>query len=123
MSGASDLQRLMALAGMVREARRAALARAMAAREETRARIAALDRPGPADLDPLAEAQAALRYGRWADARRADLNLGLARQTAAWIEARGEAALATARTDVVGALQRDAARERSRTAARRDGEG
>lgn len=123
MSRAGDLQRLLALAEMVREARRAALARAMAAREETRARLTALDRPGPADLDPLAAAQAALRYGRWADARRAELNLGLARQTAAWIDARGDAALATARTDVIGALRHRTGLERRRAAMRRDGEG
>ncbi len=123
MSRATDLARLTAVAEMVREARRTELARAMAAREDTRAMLAALDRPGPAMLDPLAAAQAAFHYGRWADARRADLNLGLARQTAAWMEARGAAARATARADVIDDLAQSERQARNRAAARREGEG
>lgn len=123
MSRARDLDCLMALAAMVREARRSDLARAMQAREATRAHIAALDRPAVSALDPLAEAQAALRYGRWADARRAELNLSLARQTAAWIDARGAAAKATARADVIGDLVQSERTARLQAAARREGEG
>jgi len=49
----------------------------------------------------IAEAQAALRYDRWADARRADINLVLATKTAEWLQAKENAERAWARADVL----------------------
>ena len=82
-----DLDRLAALAQMVSQARLAELERAARARAESRARLDALNRPLPEGADPLAMAPVALRYNRWAEARRREINLTLARQTAAWLDA------------------------------------
>jgi hypothetical protein len=58
----------------------------------------------PIDLEPIVAAQIGLEYERWADARRAELNLVIARQTAAWLEARGEAQAAFGRVQALRAL-------------------
>jgi hypothetical protein len=49
-------------------------------------------------------ALAALRYAGWADARRAEINLRLARQTALWLQAQADARLAFGRADVLRRL-------------------
>lgn len=42
-----------------------------------------------------------LTYQRWADARRAEINLVLARQTHEWLEAQGDAKAAFGKADVL----------------------
>jgi hypothetical protein len=46
----------------------------------------------------------ALSYNRWAEQRRAELNLVMARQTADWIEARSEAQMALGRVQALEGL-------------------
>ena len=108
MSKSSDMARLTDLAQLVLDHRLGKLRSAAADLERSRMQIAALDQPHAAqDLEPVTAEKVALAYGRWADQRRAELNLVIARQTADWIEARGEAQTAFGR---VQALQGLAAR-------------
>jgi hypothetical protein len=101
------LRRLAGLGAMIRDIRLTALQRAAAARAESRARLAGLDLPPVAtDLPPLVAARAELAYQVWADARRAEINLVLARQTAEWQEAREAARLAFGRAAVLDRLSR-----------------
>lgn len=99
------LRPLVEISRLMLEYKLAALTRAAAVREESRARLAGLSRP-PAETDlPLpAAAQAGLLYERWAEARRAEINLTLARQTAEWIEARDAARQAFGRADALRRL-------------------
>ena len=55
----------------------------------------------PADLSPVTAGVVGLAYQRWADIRRSELNAVMARQTAAWIDARAEAAIAFGRTQAM----------------------
>ena len=99
------LRPLVAISRLMLDHKLAALTRAAAAREESKARLAGLSQP-PAETDlPLAAAaQTSLLYERWAEARRAEINLTLARQTAEWIEARDAARQAFGRTDALRRL-------------------
>jgi hypothetical protein len=106
MSAAADLARLSSLAGLIRDRDLAALSAARAAREATQARLAGLA-AGPAEgVSPVAAAQSALLYQRWVDRTRAELNLQLARDTAAWLEAQAAARRAFGRAAVLDGLQR-----------------
>jgi len=100
-----QIDRFRALGDLLLQARLSALQAAAAARTASLDRLADLDRPAPAtDLPALAAAGVGLRYDRWADQRRAEINLTLARQTATWIEARQAAALAFGRSQALDAL-------------------
>ncbi len=112
MSRAKDLARLDGLARLVLDHRLSLLRDAADRRAQSRRQIEALDRAAePVDLPPVAAGQVALRYQLWADARRADLNTLLARQTADWLEARRDAQAAFGRAEalrgVAGRLARD----------------
>lgn len=105
------LRAVQGLAGMVLDARLTELAAIARARDESLAHLAALDcPPAETDLNPLAAAEALMRYQRWADQRRAEINETLARQSAALEEARARAAQAFGRADVLARL--GASRER-----------
>lgn len=99
-----ELDRLAALARMVSQARLAELERAARARDESREKFAALNRPLPEGADLLALAPVALRYDRWAEARRREINLVLARQTATWLQALEVARGAFGRAEVLRKL-------------------
>ncbi len=104
MSG-EHLARLAGLARMIRDLKLAELEAAGRARAESRARLAGLDlSPIEPDLGVIAAAQAEVRYQSWAEARRAEINLTLARQTAEWIEAREAARRAFGRAQVLERL-------------------
>jgi hypothetical protein len=105
MSGTDRLARLAQLAGMIRDQRLADLERAGQARAESRARLDGLTlAPCASDLGAIAAAQAEVRYQSWAEARRAEINLTLARQTAEWLEARDAARHAFGRAQVLDKL-------------------
>lgn len=99
-----ELDRLAALARMVSQARLAELERAVRARDKSRKKLAALNRPLPEGADPLALAPVALRHDRWAEARRREINLVLARQTATWLQALEVARGAFGRAEVLRKL-------------------
>ena len=99
------LRPLVEISQLMLDHKLAALTRAAAAREESRTRLAGLSRPlAETDLPLAAAAQAGLLYERWAEARRAEINLTLARQTAEWIEARDAARQAFGRADALRRL-------------------
>ena len=99
------LRPLVDISRLMLDHRLAALTRAAAAREESKARLAGLSQPSAETDLPLAvAAQASLLYERWAEARRAEINLTLARQTAEWIEARDAARRAFGRADALRRL-------------------
>jgi len=50
--------------------------------------------------------EVSMRYQLWADQRRAEINLTLARQTATWLEARTEAAQAFGKSQALEGLSR-----------------
>ena len=66
-------------------------------------RAGAVARPGE-ELEPITAEKVGMAYDRWADARRSELNLVIARQTAAWIEQRGEAQAAFGRVQALQGL-------------------
>jgi hypothetical protein len=112
MSRRAKLEPLLAVSGLILDARLSTLDRAARACNDSRARLADLARPSDsAELPLTVAAQAALRYERWAEARRAEINLTLARQTAEWLTARDEARLAFGRAEALRAIVR---RERNR---------
>jgi len=101
-------QRLLPLVRISRLLLDSALARvehAARARDESRAQIARLAAgPVPEDMPPVAAALAELRYQQWADKRRAEINLTLARQTADWLDAREKARRALGRAETLRKL-------------------
>ncbi len=113
MSKARELARLAKLAQLMLDHKLGVLKETSDRLEQSRLQRSALDQaPPPVELEPILCSRIGLDYERWADVRRSELNLVIARQTAAWIEARGDAQTAFGR---VQALQRLAERlERSR---------
>lgn len=105
MSKASDLARLAEVAQLMLDHRLGKLRGASAALERSREQLAALDQAAqPADLAPVTAEKVALSYERWADQRRAELNLVIARQTAEWIESQSEARTAFGRVEALQGL-------------------
>lgn len=99
------LTRLCGLADLLFEVRLSELQAASAARAASLDRLADLDlRPQASDLPEIAAAEVEMRYQNWADHRRADINLVLARQTAAWIEARDAAGQAFGKAQALRGL-------------------
>ncbi len=113
MIKASDLCRLAEVAQLMLDHRLGQLHSAAAELERSRAQLAAINRAPrpPGDLAPVVAERVALTYDRWAEARRSELNLVIARQTLGWMEARSDAQGAFGR---VQALQGLAARLKDR---------
>lgn len=106
---AVDKQRLSGLqdlAQMVLDAQLAELRQIARARDESLAHLAELNRPfAETDLNPIAAAGAAIRFQRWADLRRAEVNQTLARQTVQLQEARAAAQTAFGRATALAKLR------------------
>ncbi len=98
------LAQLRRLSDMVFDAQQLRLSAAARSRQESLDLLASLATPPAQDLDPLTAARADLRYQLWADQRRAEINLNLARQTAAWHEAQVETRHAFGRTEALRLL-------------------
>lgn len=113
MTKARDLCRLSEVAQLMLDHRLGQLHAAAAELERSRAQLAAINRAARTaeDLAPLVAERVTLTYDRWAEARRSELNLVIARQTVGWMEARSEAQGAFGR---VQALQGLAARLKDR---------
>ena len=105
MSQAKDLKRLAEVAQLMLDHRLGQLHGAASELERSRMQLGAINEAGrPADLEPVTAGKVALTYDRWADQRRAELNLVIARQTAAWMEARSEAQTAFGRVQALQGL-------------------
>ena len=105
MSRKDQLARLRQLAGLILDLRLSQLHGAAQARAQSQARLAGLEVSEVCDLPPIAAAQAALRYQGWADARRAEINIQLARQTADWLEAQATARRAFGQSQALESVQ------------------
>jgi hypothetical protein len=105
MTGSKDLARLAELAQLALDHRLGTLRASAEKLEQSRMQLSALNQGAqPVDLDPMLSTRVGLEYERWADARRAELNLVIARQTATWLEARGEAQTAFGRVQALQGL-------------------
>ena len=102
MSDREKLAQLRQISQLTLDMRLFALEQAARARQASLDHLAELAKPhGPHDLNEVIAGEVAMRYQNWADHRRADINLTLARQTSDWVEARQEAALAFGRNAVI----------------------
>ena len=105
MKGASDIEKLGQVAQLMLDHRLGQLRTAADELERSRMQLAALNQGARGDdLEPVTAERVALRYERWADHRRAELNLVIARQTAGWLEARSEAQTAFGRAQALKGL-------------------
>jgi hypothetical protein len=105
MKKRQSLARLTALSDVILDQHLAKLQACAAERNASLQRLRDLA-PAPAEgLDPITGAATLLRFEIWADARRSEINLVLARQTAAWMEAQAEAKTAFGRAQVLKRLQ------------------
>lgn len=106
MTDLKRLARLKALSDMILDQRLARLQACAAAKSASQQMLEGLRVVEEGTLDPVAQAQTMLRYQQWADKRRGEINVVLARQTAEWMEARNDAKLAFGRAEVLGRLQK-----------------
>lgn len=98
MSRAKDIDKLAPLADLLLQHRLGQMREANLRLERSRGQIAALDKAAePAGLPEVVAALVACDYRRWADARKAELNAVIARQTAEAMAARAEAEMAFGR--------------------------
>ncbi|MDP3193994.1 hypothetical protein [Tabrizicola sp.] len=105
MTRGADIARLVDLAQLVLDQRLGRLRSTAAELERSRQQIAALDlSAAPTDLEPVTAEKVALTYNRWADQRRSELNLVIARQTVDWMESRSEAQTAFGRMQALQGL-------------------
>lgn len=106
MNHRSQILQLERIGQLLLDTRLAALRSAAAAREESEGRLAGLV-AADCNCDDMSEISAQLAmlgYQRWADARRSEINLTLARQTAAWMEAKDAARDAFNKNEALRAL-------------------
>lgn len=101
----ANLAALQGLAQLVLDARLSELGALARAREAALTRLADLNRTFDVpDLHPVAAAEADLRFQRWADLRRAEVNATIARQNVALEELRAAARLAFGRAAALSRL-------------------
>ncbi|NEY91145.1 hypothetical protein [Tabrizicola oligotrophica] len=108
-----DLSRLTGLAEMMLDHRLAQLRLASEAKARSEAALAGLSRSAPTSPGDLVGASAALAgvaYERWADSRRAEINLVLARQTRHWLDVRDGALEAFGKAEALQRLREKLAR-------------
>lgn len=102
MKSVEKVARLSRLAQMVLDRDLARLAAAARAKAASEANLADLAKPqDTSGLAPVAAHHAELRWQKWADARRMEINIQLARQTAEWLNARQSARTALARSEAL----------------------
>jgi len=105
MSKAKDLSNLAGLAQLMLDHKLGVLKGTSDRLEQSRMQLSAINQPRQTvDLDPIMSSKVGLDYERWADARRGELNLVIARQTAAWLEARSDAQTAFGRVQALRKL-------------------
>jgi len=97
------IDRLQQIAGLILDTRLAEVQAADRARQESLSHLQALRVSQPVVADVVA-AQVGLRYEQWADMRRGQINMALARQTVTWMEAQDRARSAFGRAEVLRKL-------------------
>jgi hypothetical protein len=105
MNHKTQIAELHEMAKLVLDVKLGAVRAAARAREASLQRLADLEAPETTATDMVQEALAMQRYQQWADLRRAEINRGLARQTAEWLEARDSAREAFGRAEAVAMLR------------------
>lgn len=109
----STLRRLATIAALIRDARLEMVKRCAHAQGQTSQRLEDLQKKGPAeDMDPIAMNSVRLNYEAWADARRRDLLITLARQRAELGEAEAAAREAFGRAEALRKIGARADRRR-----------
>lgn len=107
MSRKQDIIRLTDLAQLTLDHRLGQMRAATQALDRSKTQLAAISEGArPAELPLVAGAQAEWTYQRWADLRKSELNLVIARQTAACLAARDEAKTAFGRLEALRGLSR-----------------
>lgn len=104
MKDVKNVKRLKTLSDIILNQHLAGLRACADARNQSLQRLADLVATPDGQLGPIASAAASLQYERWADLRRSELNIALARQTVAWMEARKNAETAFGRSEVLKKL-------------------
>jgi hypothetical protein len=105
MTKAHDLTRLADVAQLMLDHRLGQLRAVSTRLDLSRMQLQSINAAArPADLPLVAGEKVGLVYHRWADVRRAELNLVIARQTAEMIEARSEAGTAFGRLQALQGL-------------------
>ena len=106
MNDRQKLERLGQISGLLLDSKLLAVERAARARQHSLDLLAELNLPSaPTDLPPILSGEVTMRYELWADQRRSDLNLVLARQSVEWADAQQQAAQAFGRNQVVRKLE------------------
>jgi hypothetical protein len=102
MTRSDDYHKVMALADLLLQHRLGQMRQTSARLERSRAQMAAIDKgAAAADLPEVMAERVACDYRGWADARKAELNGVLARQTLDVMAARAEAQLAFGRVQAL----------------------
>lgn len=102
----SQISRLKTLTDLILDLRLGELERAARLRNESLERLCDLNKPTEVDTSSIAEITAHMLYERWADHRRAELNITLARQTAEWLTRQDAARRALGQSQVLGKLSK-----------------
>ncbi len=106
MSKLQDIRRLQLLAALKLEASILVLAKANHARQISMGQLAGLatEQELPADMPEIVGRRAEMTYQRWAEGRRAEINVVLARQTADWLTAQDAARAVFGQTEALKAI-------------------
>jgi hypothetical protein len=88
MNQKAKLARLEQISRLLRDIGLSKLQQTALERQKSLDALARLDGVTSGGADGLLEANVRLRYERWADMRRRDINLQLAEQTAKWLDAK-----------------------------------
>lgn len=102
MTRKEDFSRIASLADLLLDHRLSQMRQAAAQLERSQMQMAAIEKAAaPADLPEVISGLVGVDYRRWADVRKAELNIVMARQTAAAIAARAEAEMAFGRVQAL----------------------
>ena len=105
MTDREKLWQIATLSQLVLDGRLATLERVSRARQLSLDHLTELNRQlPPTDLPAIVAGEVAMRYQLWADQRRSEVNLLLARQTVEWVGARQAAAQAFGRNQALNGL-------------------
>jgi hypothetical protein len=104
MKGQPRIRHLEAIARVGLDRDLAELKAATDRREALKARLAGLEPAAAPGLDPLTAARIGAAHQIWADARRAEINIALARSTADWLDRQDKTRKSFGRWQVLGRL-------------------